>query len=264
MIDTPTRCPNCSADVTREYCSNCGQRRPERDELTVGHFWRDLVDDITSFQTQFKTVRTLRGLLKPGWLTAEYLAGRRQSLLSPFKTYLMCAAIFFLSAPVAGFTLASMLEADRSGVLRTLVTARAAGRHLDLAVVTARFDTHVQSVYTAALGTAAIVFALVLQVLFRKQRRPFGAQLIFALHYIAFIYLVTVAAGLSRRAGVSIDIAALGGYAVILPYLFLSLKNVYAESGPSIAWKGTILLLVTILTNDLVNFAAIRLTLARV
>lgn len=37
---------------------------------------------------KFKTVRTLRGLAIPGWLTAEYLEGRRQRYLTPFKVYL--------------------------------------------------------------------------------------------------------------------------------------------------------------------------------
>src|SRR5262249_39634879 len=164
-----------------------------------------------------------------GWLTAEYLAGRRERYLSPFKTYLVCAATFFLAAPAAGFRLASMLDADRSGVLRRLVSARAAERQIDPSVLDARFDAHVQSVYTIALGAAAIVFALMLQALFRKQRRPFGAHLVFALHYVSVIYLLTIIAGLSRRMGVSIDVAAVVGYAVILPYLIVALKRVYAE-----------------------------------
>jgi hypothetical protein len=55
----------------------------------------ELVEEIASLQAKFKTLRTLRGLLTPGFLTAEYLAGRRQPHLSPFKVYLVCAAIFF-------------------------------------------------------------------------------------------------------------------------------------------------------------------------
>jgi len=38
-------------------------------------------------------------LLIPGLLTAEFLAGRRQPYLTPFKAYVICAALFFLSAP---------------------------------------------------------------------------------------------------------------------------------------------------------------------
>jgi len=259
-----SRCPNCSAEVTQEFCPQCGQRRIELDELSARHFWNEMADDITNFRTRFKTVRTLRGLLIPGLLTAEFLAGRRQQYLSPLKTYLVCAGIFFLSAPMAGFTLSSMLDADRSGVIRRLVAERPAQRTLEPPVFNARFDAHVQSVYTVTIGAVAIVFALALQTLFRRQRWPYGAHLVFALHYVSFIYLLTIAAGLSRRIGLSLDAAAVCGYAVILPYLISSLKRVYVESWRALALKGFALLVLTAVMNSLANFAAIRITLALV
>jgi hypothetical protein len=46
----------------------------------------------------------------------------------------------------------------------------------------------------SCLGAPAIVFALTLQ-LCRKKNRPYGAHLIFAMHYISFVYLLTIAAG---------------------------------------------------------------------
>jgi len=132
-----TRCPNCSAELAHEYCPRCGQRRIKPQELSACHFFSELLDEITTFRAKLKTLHRLRGLLTPGLLSAEYLAGRRQPYLGPFKLYLVCAAIFFLSAPVAGFRLASMLQSDRSGV--RLVSARAAERDLELSLFTAHF-----------------------------------------------------------------------------------------------------------------------------
>jgi Protein of unknown function (DUF3667) len=259
-----SQCPNCSAELGDEYCARCGQRRIDPQELSARHFLSELTDAITDFRSRFKTGRTLGLLLIPGALTETFLAGRRKPYLGPFKLYLVCAAFFFLSAPVAGFTLASMLDDDRSGVLRQLASARAAKRHLDPAFFNARFDIRVQSVYTVTLGAAAVVFALMLQALFRRHRWPFGAHLVFAAHYVSVMYLVTVAAGLSRRIGLSIDLAALGGYVVILPYLVVALKRVYAESAAATAWKGAVLTLLTFVLNDLASALAIRLTLALV
>src|SRR5262245_18933809 len=219
-----TRCPNCSAEVAFEYCPRCGQRRIHQQDLSALRYFRQLADEIATLHERFKTLRTLRKLLVPGLLSAEFLAGRRQPYLTPFKVYLVCAAMFFLAAPTAGFTLASMRDADQSGTLSRLASARAADRGLAPPLFNARFDVRVQSVYTIALGAAAVVFALLLQWLFRNQRRPYGAHLVFALHYIAFIYLLTIAAGVSRTIGVSVDVAAAAGYAVILPYLILALK----------------------------------------
>ena len=259
-----SRCPNCSADLEFEYCSRCGQQRIHPQDLSARHYFRGLADEIATIHERFKTLRTLRTLLVPGSLSVEFLAGRRQPYLTPFKVYLVCAAIFFLAAPTAGFTLASMLEGDQSGTLSRVVSATMAERDLDATLFNARFDVRVQSVYTITLGAAAVIFALLLQWLFRKQRRPYGAHLIVALHYVAFMYLATIAAGLSRTAGLSVDLAAAAGYAVIAPYLMFAVKRVYAESTGVTLLKGAALLLLTIVLNNLASFSAIRLTLALV
>ena len=257
-----SQCPNCSAELEFEHCPRCGQRRIHPQDLSARHYFRQLADEIATLHERFKTLRTLRTLLVPGLLSAEFLAGRRQPYLTPFKVYVVCAAVYFLAAPAAGFTLASMLEADQSGTLRRLVSARAADRGLDPQLFNARFDFRVQSVYTITLGAAAVVFALLLQWLFRQQRRPYGAHLIFALHYVAFVYLVTILAGLSRSIGLSVDVAAGAGYVLIVPYLILALKRVYAQSTGIIVLKAAALLLLTVILNNLASFAAIRMTLA--
>jgi hypothetical protein len=260
----PSRCPNCSAELTDDYCGTCGQRRIHPQDLSARHFVRELADEIANLDSKFKIVRSLRGLLTPGFLTEEYLAGRRQAHLNPIKLYLVCAAIFFLAAPAAGFKLASMVDEDPSGALSRLVSARVAARGLDPSLFSARFDIRVQSVYTISLGAGAIVIALLLQLLFRKQAKPYGAHLIFALHYVSFMYLITVAAGAGRVMGAPAGAAVLAAFALIVPYLILALKRVYREANGLILLKAGALLLLTLEVNNLASRAAIQLTLALV
>jgi hypothetical protein len=256
------RCPNCGAERTLEYCPVCGQRRIDPDELSARRFFRELFEEFASLQVKFKTVHTLRGLLIPGKLTTQYLEGHRQPYLTPFKVYLVCAAIFFLSAPLAGFKLTSLIESDRSGTVARLASARVADGDPRRSLFNARFDVRVQSVYTIAVGIEAVVLAVMLQLLFRTQHRPYGAHLIFALHFVAFMYLLTIAAGIGRRLGVSGDLAATAGYVLLTPYLFLSLKRVYLESTGAILWKAAALIALIVVLNGVANFVAIRLTLA--
>jgi len=60
-----SKCPNCSAELTQEYCSNCGQRRIRPDDLSALRFFRELFDEAANLDMKFKTVRTLRGLAIP-------------------------------------------------------------------------------------------------------------------------------------------------------------------------------------------------------
>jgi predicted amidophosphoribosyltransferase len=85
-----SRCPNCSAELEFEYCVKCGQRRIHPQDLSARRYVRQLADEVSTFRERFKTLRTLRKLLIPGFLSAEFLAGRRQPYLTPFKVYVVC------------------------------------------------------------------------------------------------------------------------------------------------------------------------------
>ncbi|HRP16805.1 MAG TPA: DUF3667 domain-containing protein [Ginsengibacter sp.] len=87
-------CLNCGATVNGRYCSNCGQENKEPRE----GFWHlavDFVFDLFHFDGKFFS--SLRYLLfRPGFLTREYMAGRRTKYLHPVRMYIFTSAIFFL------------------------------------------------------------------------------------------------------------------------------------------------------------------------
>lgn len=85
---------NCNAVVTGRYCQVCGQENIEPKE-SVWHLITHFFYDITHFDGKFfSTVKYL--LLKPGFLTAEYVRGRRMSYLHPIRMYVFTSAFFFL------------------------------------------------------------------------------------------------------------------------------------------------------------------------
>ena len=231
------RCPNCSAELTGRYCSTCGQERIGARDLSARRFFHDLADEVGTLRGRFKTLDTLRALLVPGLLTNEYVSGRRQRYLTPLQLYLVCAAVFFLAAPIAGFTLTSMIDADTSGDLVRLVATRLDTRGLDAATFYQRFDLRLQSVYTVALGAGVIVIAMTLQLLSRNAL-PFGAPLAFALHFYGFVFLATAAAGSSRRLGFTDEAAAALGVCLIASYLLIALRRVMRDRCASCCSSG--------------------------
>ena len=87
-------CLNCNADLHGRYCHVCGQENLEPKE-TVWHLIQHFFNDITHFDGKFfATVKYL--LRKPGFLSAEYMAGRRASYLNPIRAYVFTSAIFFI------------------------------------------------------------------------------------------------------------------------------------------------------------------------
>lgn len=256
-----SQCPNCTAELSGRYCSECGQARIAPGDLSARRFFKDLAEETAGLRVKFKTLSSLGALLIPGRLTGEYLAGRRQPYLAPLQIYLVCAALFFLAAPMAGFTLGSMIASDQTGELASLVEARTAERGLDPVIVNQRFDVKVKTVYTIALGAGVILMALLLQLLFRAGL-PFGAHLALALHYFSFAYLATAFVGIMHRLGVFEQAAAGLGVCLIAAYLFVALRRIYAGSKAYILLRWAAVFLLIIALNNLASVIAIRLTLA--
>lgn len=87
-------CLNCNAAIHGRYCHVCGQENLEPREpfwVLATHF----IYDITHFDGKFFSI--LKWLLfKPGFLSREYLKGRRASYLHPIRLYVFTSAVFFL------------------------------------------------------------------------------------------------------------------------------------------------------------------------
>jgi len=87
-------CLNCGTTVPERYCSHCGQENIEPKE-SLWHLITHFFSDITHYDSKFfSTIKTL--LLRPGFLTRQYIEGRRAKYLNPIRAYIFISAVFFL------------------------------------------------------------------------------------------------------------------------------------------------------------------------
>jgi len=94
------QCDNCGASVAGNYCSHCGQRF-EHHVHSVLHFTREVTEDLTHADSRlWSTILAL--LFKPGFLTREFLNGRRVRYLPPLRLYLVLSLLFFLILGLMG------------------------------------------------------------------------------------------------------------------------------------------------------------------
>lgn len=89
-------CQNCQTPMQGPFCYQCGQH--EKTSLRhAGLLLRDILHDV--FNLDSRAVRTLQPLLfRPGFLTQEYFAGRRQRYVPPLRLYVIASLVFFLVA----------------------------------------------------------------------------------------------------------------------------------------------------------------------
>ena len=85
-------CKNCNSELLGIYCSECGQKNTEL--LSVNAIVKELTDNVFSFDSRFFiTLKYL--IIKPGFLTKEYWAGRRTTYLPPLRMYLVLSVLSF-------------------------------------------------------------------------------------------------------------------------------------------------------------------------
>jgi hypothetical protein len=114
------RCENCGAAVAEKYCGVCGQR-VEPPVHSLRHFAQVAAEDLTHADSRLW--RTLGALLfKPGYLTREFLHGRRARYLPPVRLYLVLSVVFFLWASATHSKLALEISVPDRGPPTATVT----------------------------------------------------------------------------------------------------------------------------------------------
>lgn len=232
-----TGCLNCGTPLQGAFCAACGQRavppNPTVREL-AGDAWQELSG------YDGRIMSTIRGLLRPGFLTREYLAGRRAHYLPPLRVYLLVSVLYFVVAASAP-TLPG--QADGPGGLRVTIDDPVGPQMSDeeRAQMRAELDDapwYLRPMFRAILEDPAgfrqrifsvsprvffallPVFAAIVTLFYR--RRNFPTALVFAVHLHAFAFIVftltaalkfTGNAHLAERVGAVIAVA-FGVYAL--------------------------------------------------
>ena len=87
-------CPNCGYQLQGQFCFQCGQNQRDMNRF----FWslvNETFEDIFSLNSRFsRTVSNL--ILRPGFISNEYVSGRKARYIPPLRLYLVTSLILFL------------------------------------------------------------------------------------------------------------------------------------------------------------------------
>lgn len=92
-IRTEKNCLNCGAEVPTVFCPQCGQMNREP-KFNLRDLIMDFIHDFTHFDSKFFRT-TLLLIKKPGYLTKEFIEGKRLQYLNPVRMYVFTSALYF-------------------------------------------------------------------------------------------------------------------------------------------------------------------------
>lgn len=277
---TIEHCGNCGAALSGPFCSHCGQRA-KSPIVSFREFTGDALDGLLSVDSRiWRTIIPL--LFKPGVLTRDYLAGRRERYLPPFRTYLIMSLLFFMVASIFGTDWEvnvvddepSPADVQNSDVDTRNNNERNSFSCQKLQVDPAFLEERVRSacekiqadsgnslVRTLVDNIPIMMFlfipfvAFLVKILYLFSHRKYIEHLLFLFHYHATFFLIlsiivilkAISESLPMLAIPTSIIAALGwGY--IPAYLFIAMRRIYCQGWFLTSTKYVLLLVGYVIT----------------
>lgn len=207
-------------------------------ENSLGHFVHDVTHEVTHLDG--KIFRTLWLLVRrPGLLTAEYWAGRRNLYIRPLRVYLVIATIHLIAMSANFYTVDFYRSADRTGRIERAIGAAAARRGVPPQVVEKEMNATIAKTYSVGQYFAVTAFALVPWLLYRKRRPHYLEHMIFSLHTYCFYFVLTSVASLfmTLKQWQSVPVLPF----VTLLYMYFAIRRLYNERWPVAAAKAVAL-----------------------
>jgi len=266
------QCANCGTLAPGAYCPSCGQDTRER-LPTFAQFMREASGRYVALDGKlWKTLVAL--LFRPGFLTREYLAGRRRRYIGPARLFLVSSLVLFAALRFVSVTInvedAMQFEpgtAAKSGVASDARIALDDTLNLEIAELPwtseflrkpiARFNglprtEKLEQIRAGALryGPYAVfvllpAFAGLQKLLYlgrsgRYPARPrrYGEHLVFAAHNHALLFVVG-----TLLCGVPAGWLRGALWLWVIVYLAWSTRAVYGGSWPGIAARACVLVI---------------------
>jgi len=257
----PTHCSNCGMHlpVSYHYCPQCGQVHHNLN-LPLKHLMEEAVESIFHFDTKF--IQTVTALsFKPGFITSEFIHGRRVRYVAPVRFYIFITFIFFLlislpqgkqevspdveKEPPTSVTFFGISSAELRGDMQlsqidSVIQVHAMkptswNRYLVRQM--SRIRTEGQEGFNHLLVKAVSytmfalmpLFAFFIYLLNQKKAKHYIGTLIFSIHYYSYIFLLLTFSFIVYKAAGTPIILILP--VVVSPiYLTLALRRVYGDS----------------------------------
>ena len=242
-------CTNCGNESAEVFCPQCGEKQPSHHDLTVSHFAHETVHELIHLDSKlFTTLKLL--VTKPGFLTAEYFAGRKKRYITPLRLFLTLFAIQFFAftvyKPAAVYEIEKFAKFDATGKLEAKMQAKAKKFGMTYEQYTERIDRRWQKNLSLLQLANILGLALVLKLLYVTRHRYMVEHLVFGAHYLSFAYLfnlllVPAFAYTGFKPGPAQTTIGVINIVVHLVYLWFAQRRFYGVTPGQATWKTAVL-----------------------
>jgi uncharacterized protein DUF3667 len=227
-------CANCGAVLHGPFCAMCGQAVKPLDP-PVRHFAKEFTQEL--LDVDGRVPRSFRRLfLSPGFLTREYLAGRRVPWLTPLRIYLIASVAMFAVLAMVGDP--GGVELKFNGDSREVTDKVHSFGFGSVAEMRTAIDAARYAWMPRVMFVLVPFFAWLVSLVRRRAGRRFPAHFVFALevHAAAFGVLGLVKGLMYISPPPLAKALDTLGDVYIVGYIFLALRTAYGGT----RWKAAL------------------------
>jgi len=236
-------CKNCGNHLTGIYCSNCGEKKFDKHELTVKHFFSETLESFFHFDNRF--FRSLKLLLiKPGQLSLNFVQGRRVSFMKPLQLFLVLnICLFFVPGNPVALPLYNYITYNPfiSYGTKKMVADKINKSKISPNEYAIQFNEKIKSESKEFIFIYILFYSLIFFLFFIFSKRPFAEHIVFACHFMCAYTLLTILNTFLivlpfyyfskfNYSQLFDNINTLGSQIILLFYLFVAIKRFYNTS----------------------------------
>jgi hypothetical protein len=243
------KCRNCDTEFSGNFCPECGQSKKNYNRPF--HFLIiDFAGNVFAFDT--RVMKTLKSIfLRPGKLAEDYINGKRERYMPPFRFYVFISFIFFLLLSTTsggdfihiendGTTVDSIMtdsDSIRSNIGGSEVKMSLSDLYAKREIIASTFMTW----FSWSMFILMPFYGFLLWVMFRKSYKYYMGHFILAINQHAFTFIILILLMIIKlilpdRSSTPEDYLLLG-----LPvYYFAGVKQLYKYK-----WWSTVKRLIT-------------------
>jgi hypothetical protein len=189
---TPAACVSCGHPLHGRFCSQCGEKVLNANDRKVTHFFEEVFHILTHADSKF--LRSLKYLFtKPGFLTREYLDGRRKLYTGILSLFFIGNVIYLLALPVDALNskYVSQLYGQpySEGITKMAETKRAA-RHWTVKEMEENYDHRSATVSKFMMLVFVLLVSVPAFILFYSNKNYYFDYIVFATEFVNFLMYV--------------------------------------------------------------------------
>jgi hypothetical protein len=181
-------CKSCGNKFSGYFCNLCGEKVLETSERTFNTFVSRIRELLSLRNNKF--LRSL-GLIivRPGFLSKEYVEGKRVNYIQPIQIFFLLNLIYFLFPLLQLFNTSldtQMYQRSHSAFVRKMVTEKLAAEGLSYDVYRLLYNEKSTALAKLLILVFVLVASLPFNLVYRKRNRYFKDHLILSVELASF------------------------------------------------------------------------------